>query len=591
MAEHILRGAPASPGVAAGAARVLDKPRATPARTATGVERTGPGDRAAGGERPAGVERSAVGERSTEPPQPVEAERVLDALRAAAAEIERLAARLRTEGREAEAEIVATGALMAADPGLQADAQAGVRERGLSAPDALLEAAERHAAAIAALDDATLAARADDVRSLGRRAARLAHGRPSPETLPADVVLVARDFGPADVAELGPEVKAVLLAAGAVTAHAAIVARSLGLPMVVCAGEEVLAVADGKPLVVEAGDGLAVLDPDPARLELARAAADARRREQALAREHRALPAETRDGRRVRVLANAVSRAEVAAALEAGAEGAGLIRTELAFLDAGEWPGEAAHRAALEPVLDALAGLTATVRVLDYGGDKLPPFLRGARERGIGLLLANPDALAAQLRAVVAAGAGSRLRLLLPLVSGPEQVRTVRELAREAARSAGAAETPPIGAMVELPVAAERAAELAAEADFLSIGTNDLTASTLGVDRFAAGEAPAHHPRVLAHVARTVRAAHAAGIPVEVCGEAASDPVSLPLLVGLGADELSVGAARVGAVRAQVRDLSFGAAAALAERALAAPDAAAVEQLTRSPEPAGSASR
>jgi phosphoenolpyruvate-protein kinase (PTS system EI component) len=584
MAERILRGAPASPGVAAGAARVLDRPREVRAPDTAGAERAGP------------VKRAAGGERYTAADQAAEAERVLDALRAAAAEIERLAERLRVEGRDAEAEIVATGALMAADPGLQADAEAGVRERGLSAPDALFEAAERHAAAIAALDDPTLAARADDVRSLGRRAARLATGAAQGERRaangpPADVVLVTRDLGPADVGELGPEVKAILLASGAVTAHAAIVARSLGVPMVVCAGEEVLAVAEGTPVVIEAGDGLAVVDPDPARLELARAAADARRREQALAREHRALPAETRDGRRVRVLANAVSRPEVAAALEAGAEGAGLIRTELAFLDATEWPGEAAHRAALEPVLDALGGLTATVRVLDYGGDKVPPFLRGARERGIALLLANPNALAAQLRAVLTAGAGTRLRLLLPLVSGPEQVRTVRELAREAARSAGGADTPPIGAMVELPAAAERAAELAAEADFLSIGTNDLTASTLGVDRFAAGEAAAHHPRVLAHIARTLRAAHGAGIPVEVCGEAASDPVSLPLLVGLGADELSVGAARVGAVRAQVRDLSFEAAAALTERALAAPDAAAVEQLMGSPEPAGSASR
>jgi phosphoenolpyruvate-protein kinase (PTS system EI component) len=558
MPERILRGAPASPGVAAGLARVLDAPY-----------------------------------RSSGTPHPDEFVRVGQALRTAAVEIERLAERLRAEGRETEADIVATGALMAADPGLQADAEAAVRERGLSASDALLEAAERHAAAIAALDDPTLAARADDVRSLGRRAARLASGAASPPRDPSgEVVLVGRELGPADVGELGPEVRAVVLAAGAVTAHAAIVARSLGLPMVVCAGEELLAVAEGTPLVVEAGDGLAVLDPDPARLELARAAADERRREQALAREHRALPAETRDGRRVRVLANAVSRAEVAAALEAGAEGAGLIRTELAFLDSEDWPGEPEHRAALQPVLGALAGMTATVRVLDFGGDKTPPFLRHTSKRGIELLLAHRNALAAQLRAAIgAAGDRCELRLLLPLVTSPDQVRIARELAREAARAAGVAEAPPLGAMVELPAAAERAAELAAEADFLSIGTNDLTASTLDVDRFAAGEAPAHHPRVLEHVARTVRAAHAAGIPVEVCGEAASDPVSLPLLVGLGADELSVGAARVGAVRAQVRGLSFEAAAALAERALAAPDAAAVEQLTRAPEPAGSASR
>jgi phosphoenolpyruvate-protein kinase (PTS system EI component) len=552
MAERVLRGAPASPGMAAGVARVLDAP-----------------DRA-----PATLHADEV-------------ERVAPALRAAAAEIEQLADRLRSEGRGPEAEIVLTGALMAADPSLRTAAELGVLERGLSAPEALLEAAEVYATAIAAVPDPTLAARADDVRSLGRRAARLASGAPPSAAGAAgqaseDVVLVAHDLGPADVGELGHEVRAVLLAAGAVTAHAAIVARSLGLPMVVGAGEEVLAIQDGARLVVDGGDGHAILDPDPDRLQLARAAADGRLRAQAVARDRRALPAETRDGRRVRVLANAVTPAEVAAALEAGAEGAGLIRTELAFLDAADWPGEAAHRAALEPVLTALAGLTATVRVLDFGGDKIPPFLHGTTARGIELLLAHPGALAAQLRAAIgAAGGRCELRLLLPLVSRPEQVRVARELACEAVRTTGAAETPLLGAMVELPEAAERAAELAAEVDFLSVGTNDLTAATLGVDRFAAGDAPAHHPRVLAHVAKTLRAARAAGIPVEVCGEAASDPVSLPLLVGLGADELSVGAAQVGDVRAWVRELGFAGAVELAEQALAAPDAAAVERLVR----------
>jgi multiphosphoryl transfer protein len=143
----------------------------------------------------------------------------------------------------------------------------------------------------------------------------------------------------------------------------------------------------------------------------------------------------------------------------------------------------------------------------------------------------------------------------------------------------GSSRTPLLGAMVELPDAAHRAGELAAASDFLSIGTNDLTAATLRVDRFTAGDAPAHHPRVLALIARSARAAQAAGIPLEVCGEAASEAVSVPLLVGYGTDELSVGAARVGAVRTWVRELSFEDAATLGERALEAPDAAAVERL------------
>jgi phosphoenolpyruvate-protein kinase (PTS system EI component) len=549
MAERVLRGAPASPGIAAGAARVLDPPRG-PARTLA------PSERAA------------------------EAARVGTALREAADEIDGLAERMRSEGRDTEAEIVATGVLMALDPALAAAAESAVTERGVPAPDAIVEAASLHADAIAAIDDPTLAARSDDVRSLGRRAARLATGAPGPAAAgPGDLVLVARELGPADVGELGPEVRAIVLADGAVTAHAAIVARSLGLPMVVTAGEEVLAIAEGTGMVVEGGDGLAVADPDQARLDLARAEADRRERDRALAREQRALPPVTLDGRHVRVLANAVTVAEVTSALDAGAEGAGLIRTELAFLDARDWPDEAAHRAALEPVLAALAGITATVRVLDFGGDKIPPFLQGTSERGIELLLAHPDALAAQLRAAIAAGEKCELRLLLPLVSGPEQVHAVRELAERAAAEVGSSRTPLLGAMVELPDAAHRAGELAAASDFLSIGTNDLTAATLRVDRFTAGDAPAHHPRVLALIARSARAAQAAGIPLEVCGEAASEAVSVPLLVGYGTDELSVGAARVGAVRTWVRELSFEDAATLGERALEAPDAAAVERL------------
>lgn len=570
MAERVFRGAPASPGLAAGAARLLDVRATAPGHALTPAER----------ER----ERTLIA----------------PALEAAALEIDRLAQRLSADGRPADAEIVATGALMARDPALASSAEDAVCARGLPAPAALIEAAETHAGAIAALDDQTLAARADDVRSLGRRAARVARelagtghiatapaGGADPTTAreevgPAgvgEVVLVARDLGPADVSEVGAEISGIALAAGAVTAHAAIVARSLGIPMVIGAGEELLEMADGAQLVVDGDSGEVVVGAGPGLVAAAADARAERSRTRARRHEQRDLPSVTRDGRAIRVLANAVSPAEVSLALDAGAEGAGLIRTELAFLDAPAWPSEQQHRAALAPVLDALTGRTATVRVLDFGGDKTPPFLNGRRERGVELLLANPEPFAAQLRAIVSEGAGTELRLLVPLVSGPEQVREARALACEAVAVRGAARMPLLGAMVELPEAAERAAELVAEVDFLSIGTNDLTAATLGLDRFAAGAAPAHHPRVLALVAKTVRAARAAGVPVEVCGEAASDPICVPLLVGLGVDELSVGAARVGAVRDWVRELDFGEAAELAERALAEADAVAVERL------------
>jgi phosphoenolpyruvate-protein kinase (PTS system EI component) len=212
--------------------------------------------------------------------------------------------------------------------------------------------------------------------------------------------------------------------------------------------------------------------------------------------------------------------------------------------------------------------------VLDFGGDKLPPFLHDEPRRGIELLLAHPGAFRAQLAAIVDVAGGANVRVLLPMVKTAGDVTLTRAILA----TLGGGELP-LGAMIELPEAADAAPEIAAKCEFLSIGTNDLTHATLGTDRFAYGEAPAHHPRVLGHIASSARAASAAGIPLEVCGEAASEPLTVPLLVGLGANELSAGAARVGAVRAWVRALDHAEAVRLAARALEASDAAAVERL------------
>jgi phosphoenolpyruvate-protein kinase (PTS system EI component) len=292
------------------------------------------------------------------------------------------------------------------------------------------------------------------------------------------------------------------------------------------------------------------------------------------------VPAVTRDGRGIRVLGNASSVAEVRMTLQAGAEGVGLLRTELAFLDAARWPSFDEHLRALDPVLSELAGRTATVRLLDFGGDKTPPFLHGVQGRGVELLLQEPEALAAQLRAILVAGKESHLRLLIPMVTEPGQVRAVRAALDEVATRVQTS-PPLLAAMVEVPAAAAMADRIAAEVGLLSIGTNDLTSFQLGIERARPGRAPAHHPAVLRLIADTVDAARRAGIPVEVCGEAACDPLVMPLLVGLGIDELSVGAAAVALVRSWVRALDHGEAAAVARRALDAESAADVQALAR----------
>jgi phosphoenolpyruvate-protein phosphotransferase len=552
MSERVLAGVPASPGTAFGAVRRLDA-----AGQIDGIVL----DAAA---RPA----AAAGAR--------------DALAQSARELEDLATKLRAEGRSDEADILDAGMMMAEDPALLEAVEAAVLKRGLTAASAIMVEVEAAAAQLDSLGDEELAARASDVRSLGRRAARHASGegaRADRETS-GDTILVAADLGPADVIELDGDVRGIALAEGGATAHAAIVARGLGLPMVVGVGPVVLSLSEGEACIVDGDASAVIASPDEARLQRVRGAMTAAAAARVRAMASRSLPTVTRDGRSVRVLANAATAAEVRAALEAGADGVGLLRTELAFLEARHWPSVAEHRRTLEPVLGQLHGLTATVRLLDFGGDKTPPFLKGVFGRGVELLLDDPEALSSQLEAILDTGDATELRVLIPMVTEPGQVRAVRA-AVEPIAARRRSRVPLLAAMVEVPAAAVMADRIAPEVGMFSIGTNDLTSFQLGIDRARPGGAPAHHPAVLQLIADTVDAARVAGIPVEVCGEAASNPLVMPLLVGLGVDELSVGAAAVARVRSWVRALDYEEAKAITLRALHAESAAEVESLER----------
>jgi phosphoenolpyruvate-protein kinase (PTS system EI component) len=433
-------------------------------------------------------------------------------------------------------------------------------QSGRAASAALIDATEESAQQLAQLADPVLAERADDVRSLGRRAAARASG-----VQPGAVsgILIAASLGPADVAEIATNAQGVALAGGGVTAHAAIVARSLGVPMVVGIGADVLGVEDGEEVVLDGDSGVLFRQPERARIAAARVEAERRRAARQNAVASRLVPAETTDGHRLRVLANAASVAEVVEALEQGAEGIGLLRTELLFLDSQAWPDRAQQATFLRLILAPLTGRVVTVRLLDFGGDKTPPFLRGASARGIELLLQAPDALKAQLAAIVDAGADVKLRILIPMVTGPEQVTAVR---RALVSVLAGSPAPELGAMIETPEAARGASEIAKVSDFLSIGTNDLTQLVLGLDREHSKSAPVTDVRVMRLIDATVRAAHAAGVVVDVCGESASDAVAMPMLVGLGVDELSVAAARVGEVRQWIRGLDFAASRTDSER-------------------------
>ena len=518
MPEQALRGVSAAPGVVQGRAVVL--------RTFTDHE-------------------IVAAER-----RPGEVERARDALVAAIASLVGMAHRLQEMGRPGEAEIVETGVLMARDPSLQERVESLVLGSGRSAPAAIVIATEEVASVLAGLDDPTLAERAADVRSLGRRAAAHAAGA----TLGTGGVLIASDLGPADVADLALGAVGAALADGGVTAHAAIVARSLGIPMVVGLGPAVLEVQSGEVVVLDGEQGLVIREPDQSRLDAADAHGARRREAREAARLLRDEPAMTADGHRVTVLVNVGTMAEAIEGFEQGAEGIGLLRTELPFLGAKEWPSMRRQVEFLEPIFARLVTRPVTVRLFDFGADKTPPFLSGTTRRGIDLLLASPDALRSQLGAIVEAGRNADVRILVPMVVDATQLRVIRAALDEVLDGR---RRPTLGAMIETPQAALGAGDIAREADFLSIGTNDLTQLVMGLDRERSRSAPVLDARVLRLIDATVRAAHHAAILVDVCGEAASDPEAMPVLVGLGVDELSAAAARVGDVRQAVRGLDF----------------------------------
>ncbi|MEH1126027.1 putative PEP-binding protein [Micromonospora sp. CPCC 206061] len=467
---------------------------------------------------------------------------VLGAFDAVAARLRARAEALRGDGLDEPADIAETMALIADDPDLREAAVAEVRA-GQPADTAARVAAERYATMLATLPDPALAERATDVRQVGRRAVAVLQGGVA-STVEGPLVLVGRELGADDLLDAPDEVAGAVSLLGGPNAHVAIVARALGVPLVfgldLDAPDGALAIVDGASLIVGPSDG-----ERDAALAAMRAAGE---RRAALAVE-RELPAATRDGRAITLLANVSTPDEAAAAVAAGAAGAGLVRTELPFLAATAWPTEADHVAALRPVLAPLAGRVATVRTLDFGGDKLPPFLDGQSLRGVALSLSAPDALAAQLRAIRLAGADTSLRVMLPLVESAEQVRGCRELL--------ASPSVPLGAMIELPSAIDAIEAIAEAADFLSIGSNDLSASLLGLDRRDPRLTPASaaEPAVLQAIAAVVAAGGRHGKPVSVCGDAAADPSVAPLLIGLGCTVLSVAPSALDEVRALIRML------------------------------------
>ena len=508
----------------------------------------------------------APGEADRGQPDPGE-----DDVRAAFAAVARqraaLAGRLRERGQDLQAGIVDIGALIAADSALVGPAIDAMRA-GADGVAAVMAAADTQAAVLAALPDPDLAQRAGDVRQVAAAVVDHLRGNTAPPPPEGTFILVRREVDPADLIQLADSgLAGAMSVAGGASSHAAIIARGLGLPMLAGADPRVLAAAAGHPAILDAGAGELIVDPDQTELDRA-AATRAAPGPQVVGRAPQEVT--TADGEPVTLLCNVASAAETRLGLSGGAAGVGLLRTEIPFTGASGWPSQADHLARLTPVLSLLAGRPAVVRLLDFSGDKIPPFLAD-EEPGLPALLGAPEALRDQLRAILLAGADTQLAVLIPMVKDLDEVAQVRAALAKAAAEAGT-DPPELGIMVEVAATAAAAADFAPAVDFFSVGTNDLASEVLGLDRADPQTRPAlgADPRVLALIQKVVQAASGAGVKISVCGDAAADPLVLPLLLGLGVRTLSVGAARLPQVATWTAATDTRAAALKAAGILAA---------------------
>jgi phosphotransferase system enzyme I (PtsI) len=437
------------------------------------------------------------------------------------------------------------------------------------------------AVGFAQIDDAYLSARQTDVRDVGERVIRQLTQTPYQafSRLAEGTIVVAEELSPADTALLDPQrIAGIATALGGAESHTAIMARSLGLPAVLGAPGILQAVTGGETIIVDGSEGQVIVHPKRATLERYQKKRAVWLREQGKLAGLKTLPSVTRDGHTITLHANLELPRDLDGALESGALGIGLLRTEFQFMNRDDVPDEDEQYEALRLIVEGMGGRAVTIRTLDVGGEKLArslgheigtPSNPALGLRGVRLGLAKPRLLETQLAAIIRAASHGPVRILLPMVATVSEVRKVRAMAESVLRrlkrrgvTVGDA-LPPIGVMIEVPGAALAADALALAAEFFAIGTNDLTMYTLAIDRADDQVATLYnplHPAVLRLLQFAVEAALRAHIPVSVCGEIAGDPRYTPLLVGLGVRELSMAPSKLPRVKRRVRHMSLLAA-------------------------------
>jgi phosphoenolpyruvate-protein phosphotransferase (PTS system enzyme I) len=428
--------------------------------------------------------------------------------------------------------------------------------------------------------------RSSDFHDISRRILQhlLERERPDLSSISEQVILVAPNLMPSDTISLNKEfVLGIGTDGGGKTSHTAIIARSFEIPAVLGLSHASRLVAHGRHVIVDGNTGTLILDPDKRTLERYTRLAEQARRDRAGLVEISDLPAQTRDGKVVKLEANLEVPEEVTQVKAHGADGIGLYRTEFLYIRPHDYPAEEEQYRTIRSILEVMGDQTVTVRTLDLGGDKVIPGYKGAAEdnpilgwRAVRFCLARPAVFRTQLRAMLRASAHGSMKMMFPMISGFEELEQVLAIVDDVRReltAQGLAFDPnlPVGAMIEVPSAALTARTLADKVDFFSIGTNDLIQYTLAVDR--GNEKIAYlydpfHPGVLKLIKMVVDAGHDAGIPVGMCGEMAADPEAAVLLLGMGLDSFSMSAASIPAIKRIIRSVSMDEAAALAAQVL-----------------------
>jgi phosphoenolpyruvate-protein phosphotransferase len=516
----------------------------------------------------------------------VEITRLNEAIGKAKDQIAQIYQKALKESSKADAEIFQAHRMILEDPELLKEVKAKIEKDSICAESAMMSTAQSFSDMMAAMQDEYFKARATDIMDVGSRVVRILMG--IAETPSADLtkpsVITADDLTPSDTVMLDKSlVLGFCTARGSATSHTAILARGLGIPAVSGIGPEILDVKKGTHIIVDGTHAEVLVDPDDATENQYRQRIETEHTLHEAALKHAQEPAITKDGIRLEVVANIGNIEGAHSAIEEGAEGVGLLRTEFLFLERNSIPTEEEQYQAYKAILDVFGKLPVVLRTLDIGGDKEISYMGLAAEsnsflgqRALRLCLVRPDIFKPQIRAALRAGVGNNLKMMFPMVATAQEVRDARKVMEECIQELESegqpfAENIEIGIMVEIPSAALVADQLAKEVDFFSIGTNDLSQYTMAADRTnpkVADLSNAFYPAVLRLIRDVIKAAHAEGKWVGMCGELAGEPLAAPILLGLGLDEFSMNPPMIPLLKQILRGLDAKEMKSIADKAL-----------------------